>query len=267
MRTPAEKNKSRHRWWALALALPGLAVCIYALVLHVQVLKNINDLQRPDPEIRAEALRHLADAQASRAAEAVGMLLADEQNRMVLDWAGYAAVKVGAGQALPVMRQRVDQGPDDTVRANLIIYTVRLSGRDPALHDWLIAGLAGDEPWRQVGSAVGLLKSGDPQGGIALMNIICNKETTTLVREFAYKELYKVAGPVGETIGRPLDDWPFPAIEVTDPERWQPARARWIELVDRRLLTDVLDRLQSPGIQWIELDRLMHARNRIAKLF
>ena len=118
-----------------------------------------------DAGVRATAFERIGRQRYHLGLRAVLHALSEEQDRDVLERAGYAAARIEAAQAVPLLQQRVESGPDDTVRAGLATYVARASGRDGSLADWFRTGIESGEPWRRVGAAAGLQELGFAEGG------------------------------------------------------------------------------------------------------
>jgi hypothetical protein len=177
--------------------------------------------------------------------------------------AGYAAMRFRDTRHLTLLRRRADEGPDDAVRAKLILYAAQLSGRDVRLIDWLEAGVNASEPWRQVGSAAGLLALGQPAGGRELIELASRSEHPA--RAMALLELQRIVNPMTEAVGQPVA-WPKPGQEPAQ-SLWIDLRRFWDEWGTVRLLNDVLSQRYAISPEWYELKRLLHARDKVARWF
>jgi len=246
------------------VALAGLAV-VAAVVADRAILVYCRmNLRSPDPARRRRELERVSYYHEARAMPELLNVLATEQDRGLLELAGRATMRTRDPSGVAPLQRRADEEPDDAVRANLIYYAARLSDRDLRLLDWLTAGARSAEPWRRAGSAAGLLDLGQPDGGLLLIERAGDVDPA--IRAFALEHLRKTAGPVTETIGRPIA-WPTQSTEPLDEAFLAGARTTWQHYVTVQLLNDVLNRLRYRDPQWYEIGRLAHARERFAWLF
>jgi len=245
------------------VALPGVIVAAVAVADQINLRLQVLAIRSADPRVRADSLQKLALGREVRASGAVAETLQQEQDRAALEWAGYAAMRFRDTRNLPLLRRRADEGPDDAVRAKLILYAAQLSGRDVRLIDWLEAGVNSSEPWRQVGSAAGLLALGQPAGGRQLIDLASRAEHPG--HKMALAELQRIAGPMAEAVGQPLA-WPEPGDEPAE-NLWIDLRRFWDQWGTVRLLNDVLSRRYPVSPRWHELKRLLHARDKVARWF
>jgi len=246
------------------LILAGLLIAAAAVVDRVRLRLDLAACRNPNPSIRVKAFERFAQERDARAAQAIAEALDRETDRSVQEMAGYAAMRIGDTAPLEALQRLASRGPDDPVRAKLILHSARLSRRDVRLRAWLEAGVqAAGEPWRQVGSAAGLLYVGEPGGGPALMAIARQADRTT--RAFALNELRGLIGPMTEAVGWPIR-WPNAEAEP-DPAFWASLEAFWARHGTARLLGDVLTRRYDRDARLYELNRLLRARNKLAKWF
>ncbi len=244
--------------------LAGLGVCAVAVADQVRLRTQLAACRNPDPAVRLKALDHFARQRDGRARRVLAEFLEREADRPVLERAGYAAMRIGDTGLLDPLQRRAAAGPDDAVRAKLVLYTARLSKRDARLVPWLAEGIkAEQEPWRQVASAAGLLYLGEPRGGPALIALA--RRPGSPAHALALAELGGLVGAMTETVGWPIA-WPAPGVEP-EPAFWASLDAFWKEHGTTRLLDDVLTRRTSRNPRVYELGRLIHARDKIAKWF
>ena len=261
---PTQKRPWPTRIALVLLILAGLGVAATAVVDQVRLRLDLAACRNPDPNVRLQAFSRFSRERDARSRQAVAEALDRETDRAVVEAAGSTAMRIGDTTLLDALQRRASQGPDDLVRAKLILYAARLSRRDARLVPWLEAGAhAAGEPWRQVGSAAGLLHVGEPRGGPALMAIA--RQADQPVREFAMSELRGLIGPMTETVGWPLH-WPAAGAEP-DAAFWSSLEAFWGQKGNARLLNDVLTRRYDRDARLYELNRLIYARNRLAKWF
>ncbi|HSW46228.1 MAG TPA: hypothetical protein VLM89_11730, partial [Phycisphaerae bacterium] len=200
----------------------------------------------------------------TRAADAVAERVANEQDRLALEMAGYAAARTGQVSLIDALQRRADAEPDDTTRTQLIIFAARLARGQADLSAWLDGGLAvAEEPWRQLGCAAGLLEFGQPRGGPALMALARKPDHPATLE--ALNWLQRLVGPMTETVGWPIE-WPTKG-EPPDEAFWDSLERFWSQHADSRLIADVLDRLYIPDPRLAELRRLIHARKKVARWF
>jgi len=244
---------------ACSLAVVGLAA-----VDQIRLWGRLNACRSEDPDVRIKALSALAKERDARAAELVGEILQTEQDRAVLRAAGYAATRFRDKRNLPLLLARAEQGPDDPTRAWLLMYAGRLAAGNQNTTDRLRAWLnAEGEPWRQVGSAAGLLLMGCPEGGTALIAIA--KDENHPGRVMAFQELRHIGRLMTETVGWPIT-WPE-TLADTDTSFWKSLSRFWRERGSRQLLNDVLAYRFGHDPKLYELRRLLHARDKVARWF
>ena len=261
-----QRISTKRRKKRIILAVVALLVAFVAAVAvadQINLRLQLRAARSTDPQVRADALLKLAEARDVRGSEVVAQALEQEQDRAVLEWAGYAAVRLRDTDNLPLLRRRADEEPDDPIRAKLILFTAQLAARDIQLLDWLQAGARSSETWRQVGSAAGLLALGQPAGGHQLIDLAGQSEHPG--HEMALVELRRIAGPMAEAVGRPIA-WPEPGQEPTQRFREDLGKF-WDEWGTASLLNDVLSLRYAMSPEWYELGRLRHARDKVARWF
>lgn len=262
-----KQQKATKRWKKrvilAVIALPVVIVAVVAMADQINLRLQMMAVHSEDHKTRADALRILALKRETRASDVVAEVLEHEQNREVLEWAGYAAVRIRDTDNLELLQRRANEEPDDAVRAKLIIFTAQLSSRDVRLKDWLEAGVNSPEPWRQMGSAAGLLALGQPTGGRILIDLASQSEHPA--HKIALDELRRTAGPMAEAVGQPIA-WPKPRQEPAQ-NFWTDLRRFWDEWGTARLLNDVLSQRYALSADWYELGRLLHARDKVARWF
>jgi len=216
-----------------------------------------------DAKTRIAALSKIALEREARATDVVAKALQNEKDRSVLEWAGYAAMRIRNAHNLELLQRRANEGPDDAVRVKLIIFTAQLSERDIRLKDWLETGAYSAKPWQQVGSAAGLLALGQPEGGRLLIDLASQGDHPG--RELAFDELRRTVAPMAEAVGQPIT-WPKPGHQP-DEHFWMNLRQFWQRWGTDRLLNDVLSQRYAKSAEWYELGRLLHARDKVARWF
>lgn len=257
------RRRWRKRVALVAVAVPGLIVAAAAIGDQVRVWRLLADLESSDAEVQTRALYEAATCHEARAADAVLDILAEAKDRNVVEAARCAALRTGDPGGVAVLQRRGEEGPDDIVRAKLIATAARLSNRDVRLLEWLETGAASTEPWRRVGSAWGLLELGRPRGGRLLIDMM--PELPTEARQFAWVELRRIAEPMTQAVGWPIQ-WPVGEGRFDD-EEWASLREFWSGHATIQLLGDVLTRLEQRDPKWYQVDRLLRARDRIAPRF
>lgn len=244
------------------LALPGVVAAVLVVADHLHVLQLRRQIAGNDPKARDKALEYVINEREGRPADEVLALLETTMDRDLLDRAGLAVARIGERRGLDLLRKRADEPPDDPVRARLIGYAARMSERDVRLLEWLTAGARSDEPWRQVGSAAGLLQIGEPEGGRMLIEL--SRDADPAIRAFAWPTLRRFARPMAQTIGRKVEMLDAEA-PPADPQAWDAIAGFWQADATPRLLNDVIRRLEVRDPDWIEMGRLIVARNRVAR--
>jgi hypothetical protein len=217
-----------------------------------------------DREARLRALDEIALENEDRASNVVFELLIRASDRETIEAAGLATQRMFDRDGVPLLQDRADEGPDDIVRARLIHWAARLNDRQEDLTGWLKEGLRSDEPWRRAGSAVGLLQSGRPEGGEWILTN--GPVVDPKVRAFAMKEFTRIARPMAEAVGQCLP-WEKAEQGELAPAEWTELRAFWERYGTERLLNDVLNRLERRDEKWHQVNRLIHARNKLARFF
>jgi len=258
--------RARGRWWWARVALAGVGVwpCAWAVLELAASGRAILAVGSANPQRRAWGLADAADRRDRRALDAVMAVLAGETDRALLEKAGYAAMRIADRRALPVLLRRAEEPPDDETRARLILYAARLSQRDPRLLDRLTRGAAGGEPWRRAGAMLGLIELGQPAGGRMLIESLPVMDGA--VRTFALEEFRGRPGAAMlEAVGAPMDWSGLAETSAADP-RWQSLREFWNTRATARLLDDVLTRLDRRDPDWFLVGRLLHAREKFARL-
>ncbi len=260
----SSRRRRRTRTLLVLVSVVGVAAAAIAVGDRIRLRSLRGDLADADPVVRLQALCQVARERERRLADAVLAALETEQDRAVLGAAGYAAVRIGEALGVGVLQRRADEGPDDAVHAKLILYAARLSQGDARLIDWLAAGVASGEPWRRAASAVGLLETGQTRGGEILIKMA--PELAPDVRLLAMNGFRRIAEPMAQAIGRRID-WSVVQEGGIDDPRWADVRVFWERHATAELLSDVLARLERPDRRWKEVNRLLHARDRVATWF
>jgi hypothetical protein len=248
------------QWVVLALLLPAVISFALATVEGNRLRRLHRGAGAEDPGVRAAAFERIARQRYQPALDMVLHALSAEEDREVLERAGYAAARMEARDAVPLLQRRVVSTPDDTVRAALATYVARASGRDTSLADWFRAGVESSAPWRRVGSAAGLLELGLAEGGERLMAIMQENDPGT--RAFAYGKLVLLARPLTEAIGQPLH-WPRNATAFMDSPDWPKLQTLWREHVSTRFVTDTLNRPGRSDERWHQIGRLLRGRQHL----
>jgi hypothetical protein len=245
---------------ACLIAICGIPIVGMVISTHLQTHRWINDLSSADRGRRLHALQKLASERERAAVPAIRKSLDGEEDRELLEAAGYAALRVGDLDSVATLRKRSQTGPDDYTRAKLIVYACRLSGRDWRLLDWVLAGAHSEQPWQRVGCCVGLLELGRPEGGELLLAQI--KGASPDVQAFAYTEFRRLAEPMTQAVGHMVD---WPEKDSVTPAAWDRLAAAWKQCATPELLADVLERIEGGDVRWHEVNRLLHARKRVAR--
>jgi len=250
----------------LAVALlVGLSVTALAVADQLQLHKWKQGISSSDSAVRSHAIYRVARERETRLADIVYEVLKQEQDRQVVEKAGYAAMRFENADGIELLRQRINDGPDDEVRAKLIYYAARLSRPiDMRLLDWMEEGTKSLEPWRRAGSIVGLLELGEPRGGSLLVEAMPAADPE--IRVFMLNEFRRIAQAMAETIGQTID-WPDENNLTADDPRWTGLAEFWKQYGTRRLLNDVLTRLEIRDPKWNEIKRLLHARKKVSGWF
>ncbi|MBI4580773.1 MAG: HEAT repeat domain-containing protein [Planctomycetes bacterium] len=263
----------------------GVLGVVAAIGGQVHLARCKRDLLSPDAKVRARAVQQVIQERERRALPPLIAMLEKEQDRRLVEDAGLALLRTRDPAGVAVLRRRADEPPDDYVRGELILWAARLSGRDARLLDWLNEGVRSPEPWRAMGSALGLIELGRPEGGPLVIEM-ARQTPLPYMRHWAIKELCRTADALSQTVGRPMS-W-----LALDTRRTRSVRERqspvadqglaasqpapteaelaelesfWQQHVDSRLLCDVLQRINAVDPGWAELGRLIHARDEAAK--
>ncbi len=262
--SPSSSRIGPARLVLIGITLAGLTVVAVAIADAGRVRLWTHHLRSADPAARKRALVAIADAREDRAADDVLAVIRHERDRELLELAANAAMRIDDARAVPLLRERCDAGPDDSLRARLIRCTARLSGGDARLIEWLEAGVASPEPWRRAGSAMGLLELQHTEGGQRLIEMASALPVD--VAQFALDQFRSIAGPMATAVGRPL---------AACGDRHQPADAAacWAELGEFwpryatvRLLSDCLARTERFDLAWNRVNRLRHGREYAVRL-
>lgn len=260
----SERIMRRIAWWGLAacIVVPGVVMAGLAVADHVRAYGVHRKFARLEPAARVKCLNMIAADRDWRLAGLVRQTLEGEAEREELQAAGYAAMRLGDLALLPLIRKRADEGPDDYTRAMLITYAARLSNRDLRLVDWLEPQTRSAEPWQRAGSAAGLLHLGRIEAGPLLMAAV--REGNADIAGFVLREWRWMASPMGQAIGQPmpwLDEDPV----VADNAQLDQLDRFWQKHATVTLLNDVLRRLTVRDPEWTEMNRLIRARDHVAK--
>jgi HEAT repeat protein len=237
-----------------------LIFIVPAVTESIRSARMLSNATHSSAAIRAAAFGRIGRRRYQPGLSAVMHALSNEQNREVLERAGYAAARLEAAETVPLLQQRVASGPDDSVRAALITCVARASGRDEALADWFRDGMMLDEPWRRVGSAAALLELGEAAGGEALIGIMKGEDPR--LRAFAYGKLRGVAQPMAEALGQPLS-WPAGADEFVQSPDWPRFEKLWKQSITSSTIMDVWNRPDRTDDRWHEIGRVLRGREHV----
>lgn len=261
---PPPPRRRAPRALVVLLILVGLGISAFVINDQVHLRRLLSACRHPDVAVRVKALSHFADHRDARVSSVLAEVLVEESDPAALDMAGCTAMRIEDTALLDTLKRRASEAPDNGTRAKLIMYTARLSRRDVRLIPWLEAGVGADqEPWRQFGSAAGLLYVGEPRGGADLIALARNPDHPA--QAVALAELYALIAGMTEAVGWPIS-WPPLEVEP-EPAFWTSLDAFWKQHGNARLLSDVLTRRTTRDPRLVELGRLIHARNKIAKWF
>lgn len=244
------------------VALAGLGGGATAWMQRQEEAALIDALDTDDANARAQAFYKARYVKNAKSVERLLKAFEVEEDRTVLSRAGYAVMTTQDPRSLALLKQRVESGPDDWVRADLIVCIARHEAADDSRNAWLHEWMASDSPWLKLGGAGGALILGDPQGGAVLIE--AGRCGSPAERTFVLAQLNKVVKPMSEAIGYPLS-WPD-TDEVTDELFWSDLATFWDTHGKDPLLADVLERLFVFEGDWFQLTRLMHARDYAEKL-
>ncbi len=162
---PPPPRRRAPRALVVLLILVGLGISAFVINDQVHLRRLLSACRHPDVAVRVKALSHFADHRDARVSSVLAEVLVEESDPAALDMAGCTAMRIEDTALLDTLKRRASEAPDNGTRAKLIMYTARLSRRDVRLIPWLEAGVGADqEPWRQFGSAAGLLYVGDYSG-------------------------------------------------------------------------------------------------------
>lgn len=250
--------------WSIGICIVGPAVGVSGVVAvdHLLTRQVCGRFASTPPAEQLRWLQKAGTKRDRRFVEVVRTTLQSSSDRVLLEAAGYAAMRIDAVELLPLIQQRADEGPDDVQRAQLIISAARLSGRDIRLYDWLKLGVQSDEPWRRVGSTISLLHIGRPEAGPLLVKIV--REGPAQTRSMAMHNLAWITRPIGQAVGQPMS-WLDASPPPTDSASLDRIDQFWQKCVTANLFNDVIRRLTSQDPDWAEMGRLIHARDKVAK--
>jgi len=260
----SEQRTKRILFWGISacVILPGVVLAGLAIADHVRTYRIYRGWGDMPLDQRVDHLYQVGYRRDGRLGGLVEQILETTQDRQELHAAGYAAMRLGGPDFVSLLRRRAEEKPDDSTRASLIAYAAAASDRDPRLYDWLAEGARCDEPFRRVGSAVGLMRLGRVEAGPLLVEII--REGKPDLTGFAMRELAWITGPMAQAVGKPMvwlekDAPPADAPAVDQIEQF------WQDYVTVSLLNDTLGRLTTRDPEWAEMGRLIHARDQVAK--
>jgi len=210
-----------------------------------------------DPEARAEAFYHARHVKRPESVQRLIDAFRKEQHPEVLGKAGYAVMYTQDPRGLPLLMERVDEGPDREARAEFMVYIARYEVNEDGRTKWLTERLESEASWLRLGAAAGLMYLGRAEGGAKL--IALGADAPEAQRRFAVAQLQKVVRPMTETVAYPIA-WPDDDGPLPDTDFWEALSRFWNRHGQERLLEDVLFRLFGEDENWHELKRLLHAR-------
>lgn len=242
--------------------LVGISLAVAAAASPAQSAVASSRLRSSDPKTRKRGLTYVRDERAARCADDVMALLQRETDSNLAELAAYALLRTREVRGVAVLQQQADARPDSDLKARMIYYAARLSNGDYRLLDWLQRGAASGEPWRATGSCIGLLQLGRVEGGASLLTL--RERLPEPARNYALEEFHRVVGPMSQAVGQPID-WPAQVTPEARQKLWAQIAEFWPRFATTPLLADALMRLERTDVDWHEVDRVMHARERVSQ--
>jgi hypothetical protein len=241
----------------LMIVLAGSTVVLSALAPRAQGWLAVQKLGSADAGTRKRGLGHIRDERVAFAAAAVAECLARETDPEMVELAGYTLMRTRDPSGVPPLQERADREGDSMLAARLILFAARLADGDYRLLPWLQDGARSSLAWRQAGSALALLHLSRIEAGPLLFERRASYPPE--VQEFALAELRGFVELMSQAVGRPM------AWSQDLRADWAAAAGFWRAYATTALLRDVLVRMQRSDPNWREVDRLMHARDRVSR--
>jgi hypothetical protein len=233
-----------------------MSLACAAAIRWTRVHIAIHQARSADPVVRKRGLAYLRDEREPRGLDVVLERLAREDDPALTELAAYTAMRMRDPRAATALQQQADRQADSILRTKLILFAVRVSDGDYRLLPWLRGGIASDEPWRQAGSAAGLLHLGRVEGAQAALDLI--ERLPEEPRQFVLGELRTITERMAQAVGHRLS---------ADPDdNMLSLRAFWARHGNTDLLCDALNRSERNDPDWREVERLLHARERAERL-
>ncbi len=254
-------TRPRHIPIRLLIALPGLVVVCLSIGLHARGLIWTARLSSTNADVRRETLDKVSAERERAAGDAVLRLVQAETDPDVVRSAGNALFRIGEPQDALVLLERSGKLVEGEARARFLQYAARLSDRDLRLLGEFHRLTTSADPWHRVGAGVAMLELAEPEGGRVLLASCASEDAG--VRDFALQELKRFASPMFQTVGLAV---PWPEPDTPDfTARLAVIGSIWATHGQERLLRDVLNRLERVEPEWHEVNRLLHARARVAR--
>jgi hypothetical protein len=262
-----QSSPLRRGRWVLYLvvatcAVVGTVIAAGGVAAQVRLARYPRQLASASLKERRQAVEQISRDREARALPALIAMLDKEQDRELVGVAGNAVLRTRSPEGVDVLRRRGDLGPDDSVRADLIVAAARLSNRDVRLLEWLNEGAHSNEPWRAMASAIGLVELGRPEGGPLTLSLM--RKARGDLRAWGLKTLARTAKPLTQAVGQPMA-WVAETPEQATDAQLDQLAAFWSTQVDSGLLCAVLQRVNNIDPDWAEVGRLTHARDKVAK--
>ena len=201
---PSPTRRRRRVLYLLAFAFTavGTLAAVAGVTARIRLARYPHQLESTNLSERRKAVAQISRDRERRAVPALIAMLEKEQDRDTVGMAGNALLRTRDPQGVDVLRRRAETGPDDIVRADLMLAAARLSNRDTRLLEWFQEGASSGESWRALGSSLGMLELGRPEGGLAALNLL--RSAKPALRAWGLNVLARTANPVCQAIGQPM---------------------------------------------------------------
>ncbi|MBN1490221.1 MAG: HEAT repeat domain-containing protein [Phycisphaerae bacterium] len=240
------------------MAAVGIVVAVAGIGSRVPTWVRLARLDDPDPKVRVAAARALGSRFNHAATDRIRSLITEDPDPAVRDAAAYAARKLNDDAAIEPIQKTVLELADEPVAADLLMSLARLSGpRREDVAAFVDQCAASEAPYLAIGAAVARAEWFEARGVDDLLRLA--PLVPEAARPVLFERLARYVMPVVVLTGGSLD--------LSEP--WVPARSEalrqwWRQHGSDQRLADVLELKRHGDRDRQEIDRLEHARGRMA---
>jgi hypothetical protein len=240
--------------------LVGAALVVVAVAgARVPTWLQLAALRDEDPKARYEAVRELGARGVASAKDEIRSLITSDPAPEVREAAARSAMKLGDVEALAAIREAVEKWPADEWTARMLVSYAQLGGPSEANRAFVERCGASGNFYLRVGAAMARIEWYDPAGMDRLFALAL--EAPDEAGPFVCNRIQWYFSPALHLIGGWVDmAEPWNAERISGMQRW------WAANGSERLLAGSLKFRQRPDADTYQIQRLIHARERVAEM-